>query len=87
MPSPSESQGSGKNGRGNGSRIRNGLLREVNDRIREVGRDNDVSAQHLEFICECGAGDCVAMVELSAGEYDGIRSGTGVVLAGGHPQA
>jgi hypothetical protein len=56
----------------------------VNERIREVGRNGDGPVSDLEFVCECGGGDCVAMVELTAGEYDGIRLGSRLVLAAGH---
>jgi len=41
----------------------------------------------LEFVCECGGGDCVAMVELTTGEYDGIRKTTKLVLAPEHVTA
>ena len=79
-----EENGNGRPGRGEGGPVRSELLREVNERIREVGRDADGRAQSLEFVCECGGSDCVAMVELSAGEYDGIRVGPGLILATGH---
>jgi hypothetical protein len=77
-----DSQGALKNARGDGRPVRSELLREVNDRIREVGRDGDVSS--LEFVCECGGGSCIAMVELTTGEYDGIRKTTNSVLAPDH---
>jgi hypothetical protein len=83
---PPERQGNGTNARGNGAPVRSELLREVNDRIRDVGRNGTGSLSSLEFVCECGGGDCVAMVELSTGEYDGIRLGPGSVLASGHAQ-
>ena len=67
--------------------LRSELLREVNERIREVGRNGDGPVSGLEFVCECGGGDCVAMVELTVGEYDGIRRGSSFVLAVGHPPA
>jgi hypothetical protein len=79
-----ERQKTGTNARGNGAPVRTELLREVNDRIRDVGRNGSGSLTSLEFVCECGDGDCVAMVELSTGEYDGIRLGYGFVLAAGH---
>jgi hypothetical protein len=82
MTNYSESREVSKNARGDGWPVRSTLLREVNDRIREVGRDGDVSS--LEFVCECGGGSCIAMVELTTGEYDGIRKTTNPVLAPDH---
>jgi hypothetical protein len=79
-----EGQGA-RNGRGEGAPVRSELLREVNERIREVGRSGSLGS--LEFVCECGGGDCVATVELTAREYDDIRLGAGLVLAQGHSRA
>lgn len=83
MANPPERQASERNG-GERGPLRSELLREVNERIREVGRNGDGPVSDLEFVCECGGGDCVAMVELTAGEYDGIRLGSDLVLADGH---
>ena len=77
----------GDSARGNGAPVRSELLREVNNRIREIGREGAESVTGLEFVCECGGGECVAMVGLTAEEYDGIRLGRGVVLAVGHTRA
>jgi len=73
-----------RNTRGQGEPLRSELLREVNERIREVGNDSGSPASGLEFVCECGGRSCEAMVELSRDEYDGIRHGAGLVLANGH---
>ncbi len=74
---------SGRNGRGGpGEPVRSELLREVNDRIREVG--DSPRSDGLEFVCECGGGECEEMVLLSLTQYDGIRVGAGDVLAVGH---
>ena len=64
--------------------MRSELLREVNDRIREVGEPSQATDEGLEFICECGGRGCQAMVMLSPSEYDGIRHAAGFVLASGH---
>src|SRR6186997_186821 len=85
MTNPFESQSVSSKARGDGRPVRSELLREVNDRIREVSREAGVS--NLEFVCECGGGDCVAMVELTNGEYDGIRKMTKLVLAPDHVSA
>jgi len=49
------------------------LLREVNDRIRELGDGVDFTDTGIEFICECGARDCMAKVALPTDEYDRLR--------------
>ena len=52
------------------------LLREVNERIHEVGQrlqvlpDDDL----LDFRCECGRDDCDAMVSMTVAEYERVRS-------------
>jgi hypothetical protein len=81
---PETTQEAGRNGRGDGAPVRSELLREVNARIREVGREGTESVNGLEFVCECGDGDCVSMVELTTLEYDDIRLERGLVLATGH---
>jgi hypothetical protein len=67
--------------------LRSELLREVNDRIREVGEPSQAPEEGLEFLCECGGPGCVEMVMLSASEYDGIRLATRSVLAVAHDHA
>ena len=83
MANRQEQRGSERNVDGRGP-VWSELLREVNERIREVGRNGDGPVSDLDFVCECGGGDCVAMVELTAGEYDDIQLGSDLVLAEGH---
>ena len=85
MANPPERHEAGRDAPGEGVPVRSELLREVNERIREVGRDGHGAA--LEFVCECGGGECVSLVQLTFGEYDGIRLGTGLVLAADHAPA
>lgn len=61
------------------------LLREVNDRIREIaGREQNDSL--WEFVCECGRPGC-ATVMLTLAEYDEARGGPGVFVSlAGLPQ-
>jgi len=87
MANPLDRHEPRRNARGDGAPVRSEVLREVNERVREVGRNGHGSLNSLEFICECGDGGCVAMVELTTGEYDHIRLGTGLVLAAGHVPA
>jgi hypothetical protein len=50
---------------------RESLLRAVNNRIRVEGGSLAMDAA-AEFLCECGAAECVLTVELSAQEYDQV---------------
>jgi hypothetical protein len=52
------------------------LLREVNERIHEVGRKLQVlpDDDQLEFRCECGRETCDAMISMTAREYERVRS-------------
>ena len=52
------------------------LLREVNDRIQEVGEHLSVVPDdgQLDFRCECGRPDCDALVSLTVSEYEHVRS-------------
>jgi hypothetical protein len=47
------------------------LLREVNDRIRALSRnEQDLSG----FLCECGGESCAEIVEVTSQEFDAARS-------------
>jgi hypothetical protein len=52
------------------------LLREVNDRIHEVGERLQVlpDDELLDFRCECGRPDCREFISLTASEYAHVRS-------------
>src|SRR5689334_16797555 len=52
------------------------LLREVNDRIEEVGEQLTVvpDGGQLDFRCECGRPDCEALISLTISEYEHLRS-------------
>lgn len=50
---------------------RRGLLREVNDRIAEVGAGFERA--ELPFVCECGSQDCIRAIDLSLREYESVR--------------
>jgi len=87
MDQPRFSPRSRTNGRAHGQHVRRELLREVNDRIRDVSEGFQFPEGGLEFVCECGAEGCEAMVGLFPADYDRIRQDTGAVLAGGHETA
>lgn len=52
------------------------LLREVNERIEEVGKRLQVLSDDdsLDFRCECGRPECQAFVSMTAGEYEHVRA-------------
>ena len=52
------------------------LLREVNERIQEVGVHLRVlpDDEKLDFRCECGRGDCDSMISMSVREYEHVRA-------------
>ena len=58
------------------------LLREVNERVR------DALATHegpLEFVCECGNGNCIDTVLLDVTAYERVRAHSSLFLvASGH---
>jgi hypothetical protein len=51
------------------------LLREVNDRIEQVGEHLRVrpADDRLDFRCECGRPECNAFVSLTVREYQHVR--------------
>jgi hypothetical protein len=52
------------------------LLREVNERIHEVGERLQVlpDDELLDFRCECGRPECEELVSLTASDYRRVRS-------------
>jgi hypothetical protein len=52
------------------------LLREVNERIHEVGERLQVLPEDelLDFRCECGEPECESSVSLTPAEYEHVRS-------------
>lgn len=64
---------SGRNGDNPAGPRRGKLLREVNDRIREIGDGFDYPGHGLEFVCECGGEECVEKVQLRPEDYDRLR--------------
>jgi hypothetical protein len=61
------------------------LFREVNDRVREVSANWVDREFPVGFLCECGASDCVDVVQLTVGDYEQIRAKRGrFLVVGGH---
>jgi hypothetical protein len=52
------------------------LLREVNDRIEDVGEHLRVlpDGDTLDFRCECGRSGCDSLISMSVREYAHVRS-------------
>jgi hypothetical protein len=48
-------------------------FRDLNEKI-ESGRDPADSSTLIGFICECGQSQCERLVELTAAEYEHVRS-------------
>jgi hypothetical protein len=74
-----------ESGSGKGEGVRHAtLIREVNERIREVsGR-----VEAFEVLCECGRPGCDRTVEVTAARWEEIRSAERVfVVAPGHEPA
>src|SRR5947207_16012977 len=71
---------------GGGSRPARELLRSVNSGIALFATDMPTaSSEKWVFVCECGAPECAAWLELDLTEYDAMRAdATGQILAPGH---
>ncbi|MGH3029739.1 MAG: hypothetical protein ACRDNE_03045 [Gaiellaceae bacterium] len=52
------------------------LFRGVNERVKEVKGELGEAGDEgkIDFICECGRGDCVAQVQLRLVEYEEVRT-------------
>jgi hypothetical protein len=52
------------------------LLRELNERIEEVGKGlgGTRDDQPLDFRCECGRSECDGFVSMTEGEYEHVRA-------------
>jgi len=50
------------------------LLREVNERIRQLGWKGPPARATRDFVCECAADDCRRSLSLTRKEYERIRA-------------
>jgi hypothetical protein len=54
---------------------RRGLLRELNERIAEVGAGFGFErGGRMRFVCECGNDECTQAIELTFAEYEAVRA-------------
>jgi hypothetical protein len=61
------------------------LFREVNERIEDIHEGFGLSAQMIDFVCECAHPDCSEVIEMTNGEYESIRRNpTHFVIKAGH---
>jgi hypothetical protein len=49
------------------------LFREVNERIVDVSSSYELG-DSLEFLCECGSENCLAVIPVARAEYERVRS-------------
>ena len=49
------------------------LFRAVNDRIRELG-EKARPLDEVDFLCECGNGDCLQAISIRPDQYELVRS-------------
>lgn len=66
------------------------LLREVNERIHEVGERLQVLPDNgeLDFLCECGGPTCGKVVQMQATDYQRVRADSDrFVIVPGHEDA
>jgi hypothetical protein len=61
------------------------VVREVNDCVAQLDWV-DSETDTLDFLCECGAADCVGTVKLTPNEYADLRQ-RGPILMDGHAPA
>jgi hypothetical protein len=63
-----------------------GLMRSMNEGISLFAADGPTWAGEMwVFVCECGAADCDASLDLALADYEAIRAEAGgTVLAAGH---
>jgi hypothetical protein len=71
-----------RNGSIMGSEARQQLVREVNERIRELSLNGAeaLKAGQTRFLCECSDPACLETMELSFVEYERVRNQHGQIL-------
>jgi hypothetical protein len=50
------------------------LFRTMNDEVHGLNQRFQVFSNPMSALCECGRRDCVERIELSAAEYEAVRS-------------
>jgi hypothetical protein len=61
------------------------LFRQVNERLKELGRNFSLVAETAEFVCECGDLTCAEQIRMTLAEYERVRAyPTRFVIKQGH---
>lgn len=50
------------------------MFRDVNERIKNIQSGSAAEGLDYQFVCECGNPDCSEQINLSAAEYNEVRS-------------
>jgi hypothetical protein len=50
------------------------LLREINERLRELGEGFSLVSDEAEFVCECANSSCTERIRMSLQTYEQIRA-------------
>jgi hypothetical protein len=50
------------------------VFREVNERIESLASTFQLGSEPLDLICECGDASCVQRIQMTAAEYENVRS-------------
>jgi hypothetical protein len=50
------------------------LYREVNERVRDLEEQFGLDREYLKFVCECAQLECMERIQLTAAEYEHVRS-------------
>jgi hypothetical protein len=50
------------------------LLRQVNERLRDLGESFSVVAEQADFVCECADARCAEQIQLTLDAYERVRS-------------
>ena len=49
-------------------------FRDVNESLRYVAGQGTATVEPMRLVCECGDAGCAEFVEVTAGEYEGVRA-------------
>src|SRR3954468_20287424 len=64
------------------------VFREVNERIKQISDQFDMTHEDLDLICECGDSACAERISISEAEYEQIRADPlQFAIAPGHEDA
>jgi hypothetical protein len=52
-------------------------FRRANEQIEQTAQDlaDDLTVQHVPFLCECADASCTKIIQLTLAEYEDVRAG------------